>query len=43
MCRSGRRPTIGLTEPTGDITQAGGDRKQSPVVLKAFTTARPAE
>jgi hypothetical protein len=40
---TGRRPTIRLTEPTGDITEAGGDREQSPVVLKAFTTARPAE
>ena len=41
--RTGRRPTIRLTEPTGDITEAGGGREQSPVVLKAFITARPAE
>ena len=43
MCRSGRRPTIRLTEPTSDITEAGGNQEQSPVVLEAFTTARPAE
>jgi hypothetical protein len=41
--RTGRRPTIGLTEPTSDITEAGGNQEQSPVVFEAFTTARPAE
>jgi hypothetical protein len=43
MSRTGRRPAIRLTEPTSDITEAGGNQERSPVVLKAFTTARPAE